>query len=321
MTSSGSLAAAAEPTRDIRWLLGVDAGGTRCRARLTGLHGEMLGEGASGPANAFSDPVGSWESIWAAASNAFEAAGLGPESAACTFAVIGAAGLDAYTPEAPAAWRISAFAVSMVDTDAYIALRGATGGRDGSVLIVGTGAVGLALHDSVRTSVGGYGAEVSDEGGGAWIGREAIRRMLWAADGRIATTDLINAVRQLRGGAWKALRWVIAASPADLASMAPVVVDYARRQDAEALAILRAGASHLCRITQALAKAGAERCYVAGGLGEILSPHMSEPGLPLEASAGSPLDGAIQVARAHVNTCGDRDFSTAQLSARTFRKP
>ena len=42
--------------------------------------------------------------------------------------------------------------------------------------------------------VGGWGLPLSDEGSGAWLGCEALRRVLWALDGRIGWTPLLRAL-------------------------------------------------------------------------------------------------------------------------------
>ena len=75
------------------------------------------------------------------------------------------------------------FASMVVDTDAYASWLGAFGGRDGAILILGTGAAGLAVVEGRRTNVGGWGAEIADDGSGMAIGRTALRRSLWALEG------------------------------------------------------------------------------------------------------------------------------------------
>ena len=40
-----------DQTKPLLVLLGVDGGGTRCRARLADVAGKTLGEGLAGPAN------------------------------------------------------------------------------------------------------------------------------------------------------------------------------------------------------------------------------------------------------------------------------
>ncbi len=73
----------------------------------------------------------------------------------------------------------------VVTSDAAIALDAAFEGDHGIVLIVGTGTIAIAKTpkgDFVRC--GGWGIELSDEGSGAWIGREGLTAMARAFDGR-----------------------------------------------------------------------------------------------------------------------------------------
>jgi glucosamine kinase len=73
----------------------------------------------------------------------------------------------------------------VVTSDAAIALEAAFEGANGIVLIVGTGTIAIAKtpkDEFVRC--GGWGIELSDEGSGAWIGREGLTAMARAFDGR-----------------------------------------------------------------------------------------------------------------------------------------
>ena len=74
-----------------------------------------------------------------------------------------------------------------VITDAELAYRGAfAGGKPGILLITGTGTIGLyrtpISHEFTRA--GGWGPLLGDKGGGAWLGREALRHCLleWERD-------------------------------------------------------------------------------------------------------------------------------------------
>src|SRR5205823_10217756 len=78
--------------------------------------------------------------------------------------------------------------------DATIACLGAHQGRDGGIVIVGTGSVGLAVLGEREIRIGGYGFPVSDEGSGADLGLNAIRLALRAHDARIAATRLTRAI-------------------------------------------------------------------------------------------------------------------------------
>ena len=74
-----------------------------------------------------------------------------------------------------------------IENDAYATWLGAFGGADGAILILGTGSCGLAVVGGKESYVSGYGGNVSDEASGGWLGREALRRTLWAFDGRLTT--------------------------------------------------------------------------------------------------------------------------------------
>ncbi|TNB92177.1 BadF/BadG/BcrA/BcrD ATPase family protein, partial [Paracoccus marcusii] len=69
--------------------LGIDGGGTGCRAAIADAAGRVLGRGQGGPANINSDPFGAVTSVLAAATAAMAQAGASP---ADLTAVLGLAG-------------------------------------------------------------------------------------------------------------------------------------------------------------------------------------------------------------------------------------
>ena len=278
-------------------LLGVDAGGTRCRARLAESPGQVLGEGLGAAANVLSDPAGAWASIQQSILIALRAAGSATSPLGDIVAVLGLAGLDPATPEAPADWPLARFRACLVETDAYIAQRGAFAGGDGAILIVGTGSVGLLVRGGERTSVGGYGAAVSDEGSGAWIGREAVRRALWAFDGRLPGSLLTARILEAIGEPPAAQAWANAARPADYAALTPVVFTAADAGDSQAAEIIEEAAGHLGHILVRLADAGAREVCLMGGLAAILRPWLRTDAVEIVEPRGTALDGALLLAR------------------------
>src|SRR5260370_41266963 len=73
--------------------LGVDGGGSRCRARIEDEHGTVLGEGGSGPATTRLGIDEAWQAIMRACTAAAEPAGLAREDFALMHAGVGVAGL------------------------------------------------------------------------------------------------------------------------------------------------------------------------------------------------------------------------------------
>lgn len=287
---------AAGEDMDLPLLLGIDAGGSRCRARLANARGRTLGEGQGPAANVLTDPAGSWSSIEESIQGALSAARLTTSSRAGMVSVMGLAGLDPAKPEAPTDWPLSTFRACQVETDAYIAQQGAFGGGDGAILIIGTGAVGLLVRGGEHVSVGGYGAAVSDEGSGAWIGREAVRRALWAFDGRLPRSSLATRILAEVGEPPAAQAWANAARPADYAALTPMVLSAADEGDPQAIDILDEAAGHLDQILIRLATAGARQVCLMGGLATVLRPRLHSRALMIAEPRGTALDGAVLLA-------------------------
>jgi glucosamine kinase len=279
--------------------LGVDGGATSCRARLCDLEGNLLGEGSSGPANIHSDLAGSLQSIQAACESAFEAAGLSPLNTYNTHAGLGLAGAGVSSACEGTRSGMSSFASVVVDTDAYIAWLGAHQGTDGAIVILGTGSAGLAVVNGRRISVGGWGPEVSDEAGGQRMGREALRRALWAFDGRADKTQL--AAKILDHFAWDPSRIVCfaaKATPAEYAEFAPLVLEHASAGDPLAVALVEEAAEAAARIVTRLVDLGAPAVTLIGGLAKPLTPWLPQRvhGYLCEPKS-DPLAGAIRMAR------------------------
>jgi glucosamine kinase len=97
-------------------------------------------------------------------------------------------------------------------SDAQAACVGAHDGRDGGIIVIGTGTIGWAELDGRQYRVGGWGWPISDEGSGAWLGCEALRRTLWAHDGRIAWTPLLRSLlARFRSDPQAIVRWMTGA--------------------------------------------------------------------------------------------------------------
>jgi N-acetylglucosamine kinase-like BadF-type ATPase len=127
------------------------------------------------------------------------------------------------------AWDIRPVEVA---TDAYIAWLGAHDGEDGAVVALGTGSIGYGQVEGRRHAVGGWGPLVSDEASGYAIGLSALRRAIWAADGRLATTPLADAVLSTVGGSAAAVAaFARGAEVVDIAALAPLVFRCARGDD------------------------------------------------------------------------------------------
>lgn len=111
---------------------------------------------------------------------------------------LGGAGVDTEEDEAIIKYafkEIGYFGKLSVVNDAYTALIGANGKKEGAVLISGTGSIALGLKGDEMIRVGGWGHIIGDEGSGYSLSRDAFREVSKFADGRKSHTKLFEAMQ------------------------------------------------------------------------------------------------------------------------------
>jgi glucosamine kinase len=292
------------------FFIGVDGGATSCRARIRDMDGSLLGEGESGPANIHSNFRLAMESIRLACEAALRSAGLDEQSLQRSHAGLGLAGAGIKNACDRLLLEKLPFASMVLETDAYVAWLGAHQGGDGAIVILGTGSCGLALINGRRIGVAGWGSEVSDEAGGQRMGREALRRALWAFDGRAEKTALSTAILDRFGGdPAKIVRFASRATPALYAELAPLVLQYASAQDPLAVTLVQETAEAAVTMINRLVDVGSPAISLVGGLAEPLMPWLPPRIRNLITEPQSdPLDGGILMARRAL-------FSSMQLRA------
>ncbi|WP_112661627.1 BadF/BadG/BcrA/BcrD ATPase family protein [Microvirga flavescens] len=279
--------------------IGIDGGGTSCRARLRDGQGNLLGEGSGGSANIRLDPDLVWSSILTACRAALSAAGLGEDAFTRTRVGFGMAGAGQKSAVDRLLSRPHPFAAVAIDTDAHTAWLGAFGGKDGAIIIVGTGSCGYGVARGKRFQIGGWGFEISDEGSGAVMGREALRRALWVHDGLSPASSLATEILADFGNSPQVMvDWVGQSRPSDYARYAPIVLKHAAERDSLATALVEHAAGGIARIADRLLDLGAPSLCLFGGLGEPLRhwlpPSVQDTIVPPLSDA---LDGAILLAR------------------------
>lgn len=288
-------------------LLGIDGGGTSCRARLTDREGRILGEGLAGPANIRYGLDASFSAVREAASQCLSKAGL-PNAAPRTIACLALAGAVETSNLAAVRSYPHPFHWAIITSDARAACIGAHAGRDGGIVIIGTGSIGWAIVGGEEHRVGGWGFPISDDGSGAWLGLEALRRSLWARDGLIPSTGLSQAVlRQFEGDPYMVVREMHAAGPRKFASLVPLVVEHAGKSDRLANELLELAAKHIDAIAARLIALGVSRLSLMGGLAGRLEPLVSDQTRnSLVPPAGDALSGALQLAREEANRLSEQ---------------
>lgn len=280
------------------FVLGIDGGGTGCRAALATATGQIIGRGRSGAANIRTDLTGARENIVEAARQAFTEAGVDAGLLVEAHAVLGLAGTNVgtYTQQLEA---ILPFAHSRVVTDALIALEGAIGDEgDGAIAILGTGTAYLRRRKGETHAIGGWGFQVGDQGGGGRIGRDLLEETLLAHDGIRPASPLTDAMLAVfRNDPQDVVEFTVNAKPGDFGGFAPKVFEFAAKGDPVAEAILaRAVASVEASLAALDLDEGTPLCLL-GGLaplhGERLSPRFRDLLRPARQDA---LGGAVSMA-------------------------
>lgn len=173
-----------------RHVLGIDAGGTKTVCLLADETGRIVGEARAGGAN-----------LQVAGELAFEKVlhdvmerAIGDRAIVPAVVCLGIAGVDRAEDEAvvrAVMRRIAYKARVVVVNDALVALVAAVGPAPGVVIVAGTGSIAYGRNAENRAArAGGWGYVLGDEGGGYWIGRQALRAVVRASDGRGRPTSL-----------------------------------------------------------------------------------------------------------------------------------
>ena len=294
-------------------LLGVDAGGSRTRAVVADGSGQELARGEGGPgAMRVVGAATSATAIQWACKEALQRARL---EAPVGVLVVGAAGAGR-EPERTELERalvaMNLAATVVVTTDAELALAAAFGEGPGIVLLAGTGSVAWArLPDGSTARAGGLGSLLGDQGSGYDLALSGLRSAALAAQGFGNATALTQKLFAQIGVELEHLpQWAAQASAADVAALAPLVLDAAQSGDAVARKIVEAGADVLARHARALAHKFSKNGKVAIAFGGGLLQHRNDyrqlvagrVGLlvPNVEPRGEPVDGlkgAIEIAK------------------------
>lgn len=274
----------------MKFVLGIDGGGTSCRAALATVDGVVLGRAKSGAANIRTDLTGARANIVEAARQAFLAAGKDPDLIPQTPAILGLAGANVgtYRQQLEA---ILPFSRSRVETDAEIALEGAVGSGDGAMAILGTGTAYMARKHGKSRAIGGWGFQVGDQGSGARIGRDLLEQTLLAYDGIRQGSPLTDAMLAVfRNNPEDVVEFTTNAKPGDFGGFAPKVFEHAEKGDLVANWILGKAVADVEASLGALDLADDAPLCLLGGLAPLYAPRLSAR---YQALLKAPLDDAL----------------------------
>lgn len=261
--------------------VGVDGGGTKTKIRIEDSLRNLLGEAVSGAANIRLSVKESWQSVLSGIKQALKNTPVKINNKNyCFHAGMGLAGTE--LPEACEEFLKTPhiFKTLVLKSDGYTSCIGAHDGKDGAIIAIGTGVVGYQICSGKNTQVGGWGFPHGDEGGGAWLGIEAVRLTLHWQDGRAEGTPLLKVIfNQFNNNLTKLVVWANEADSNKFASIAPFVVKYVEKKDPWALMLIKRGAEQVDNMALSLSKAAGRKslpCSLLGGIAPFIEPWLNE---------------------------------------------
>ncbi|WP_305810769.1 N-acetylglucosamine kinase [Photobacterium leiognathi] len=288
---------------NIRFLVGVDGGGTSCRARICDISGNTLGEAKTGSANILLGSSVAMASINDAIATAAEQAGLNSSHfrhMSVGLALAGAEQQDAWYAFMKQSHPYGAITLN---TDAYGACLGAWGGKDGAILIAGTGSCGILLKEGQQHVVGGREFPISDQGGGAVMGLRLIQQVLLSVDGIVEQTPLARSVLEyFNHDVDSIVSWSKTARPCDYGQFSPSIFAHAAQGDKLAVEMLLQTAADIEMWMNALIQRGADKICLMGSIAERIHAWLIPPlQQRIATPQGDAMDGAIAMARSNHN--------------------
>jgi glucosamine kinase len=279
------------------FVIGIDGGGTYCRAMLQDINGNILGTGEAGPANIMSNATQALTSIIQASEHAIEKSTV---NVALSDIAVAAGLAGANIPQAKSTFLSlpMPFARLEVMSDLHAACLGAHNGQDGAMIICGTGSAGTVYQKGHFADKGGYGLNVGDNASAAWLGQSAIRHTLLAFDNiesrgmlfkrltsHFDVTDpqtLIQEISQFTAESY--------------GQLAPIVVESFSQGCESAKKLLEQGGDYLSKLGKALHREAGQAlpiCFV-GGLSNVYRPFLSSDVSSVLCDAAKPAQqGAI----------------------------
>ncbi|MFT7105753.1 MAG: glucosamine kinase [Yoonia sp.] len=282
-------------------IIGVDGGGTGCRAAVGTITRGIFGRGEGGRANAATDLPLAIKSITDAVDAAAQQAQISTGSLSEATVHIGIAGvLTAQDGE-----RIAAalpYRHIKVSDDRPTAVIGALAASNGALLSIGTGTIVALRSANDMAFVGGWGFQVSDQGSGSWLGRAALERVLLCHDRMSDHTHLTRKLFLKFDDDPNAIAaFAASATPGDFAVFARDVIAHAKDGDLWGQSMMQSGADHLVHALATLGFVPGQRLCMTGGVGPHYRQFLPHDYIAGHADAyGTSLDGAFALAKSHL---------------------
>lgn len=239
-----------------RFVIGIDAGGTKTMGLLADESGAVVAQIRAGGANLKAHGELAVEKVLYQVIDGLSASGT--IAALC----LGIAGVDRAEDKEillGVLRRLGQKQAVQVVNDAFVALVAGAPDGVGIVVIAGTGSIAYGVDPQGKTArSGGWGYLLGDEGSAYWLGHAAVRQGIRAVDGRGPSTTLFERIcRRLQVEEPAGLvEWFYGQSNTRerVAELASVVEEAATDGDEAASSLLDQAAQHLARAARSASR-------------------------------------------------------------------
>lgn len=298
------------------YFVGIDAGGTHCRASLYDNTETVIGTGVAGPANVFSHFTKAMQQIDLAVDLAVSSSGISIDKKSL---IIGAGCAGGQTVQAKEGLtRLNLLYKRLFMTsDLHASCLAANSGRDCVVLITGTGSSIAHYQNGLVTQYGGHGFIHGDEASGAWLGLRAVQFLLKSFDNIVDDKEFCSAITKAIGFSYLSgssnakktasvdhiLSYFKNKLAVDYAQLAPVIIALYQNGNSTANALVNEGAEYLSSILGSNSLNNSFPIFITGGIAESYQPLLQQKtGKPVFAMQRVAQDGAMLYAKLQMNS-------------------
>lgn len=246
----------------MKYVIGIDGGGTKTILKVVSLDGNVLAEITGGSSNIQSTSISKvTETLSDMLDSALYIKGLKKEE--CKYICMGAAGVDGIFEKELLENQFRSYGIHCpiyITNDSEVMLEASVGMSEGIVVISGTGSIAYGRDKSGKeVRAGGWGHIIGDEGSGYWIATKAITAAARYSDSRAEKTILLEMLLKKFGikEARDILNFLYNSSngKSEIAALAVVVDEAYRAGDKVARDILLSAAKELFLMLDAVAEA------------------------------------------------------------------
>ena len=242
----------------MKYVIGVDGGGTKTKAAAYTLDDKEIGKSHAGFGNLLLHFDKAVSNIIYAIEQCKSSINEQNASEECLCIYLGAAGMETgdYKEKLETLLTEKLNCKVQAFNDSVLAHAAIHKGEDGILTISGTGSISYGLYKGKKATTGGWGHILGDEGSGYYIALEAFKRITLEEDLGLVKSELTRTIMSMLNieKANDMKEFIYSASKADIAAYTPIVVELAKSSELNSIRILKQAGKELALMTERLHK-------------------------------------------------------------------